>query len=76
MVQLKLLNHRKILQKTQKNNSLLKAKRTLKPKYKLSGGTVFTFTLPGGRFAPMYPRQLRPYQLAATDGMIACYAEQ
>jgi len=48
----KILNHREILRKTQKNNNLLKTTRILKPKYKLSGGQVFTFSLFGGwRFA-------------------------
>jgi len=53
------LNNREILQKNVKNN-LLKVKRTLKPKYKLSEGPVFTFSLPGDRFTlcPL-PCQLR-----------------
>jgi len=46
------LNHQKILQKTQKK--LLKTKRILKLKYKLSEGPSFTFTVGGrrGQFAP------------------------
>jgi len=43
----KTLNHRKILRKAQKIKNLLKIKRILKPKYKLSGGPVFTISLPG-----------------------------
>jgi len=43
----------------QKNNNLLKNKRILKPKYKLSGCSVFTVSLPGGRFDPLSQRQLR-----------------
>jgi len=39
-------NRRKILQKRQKNNDLLKTKIILKPNDKLSGGPVFTFSLP------------------------------
>jgi len=52
----KTLNHRKILRKAQKIKNLLKIKRILKPKYKLSGGPVFTISLPGlgwGRLAPL-----------------------
>ena len=40
-------NQRKILRKTQKDDNLLKTKRRLKPKYKLGGGMVFTFSRPG-----------------------------
>ena len=37
-----------ILRKMQKDDNLLKTnKRILKPKYKLSGSLVFTFSLPG-----------------------------
>ena len=51
----KTLNPRKILQK-RKNNVLLKTKIIVKPKYKLSGGLIFKFSLPGGwRFAPLSP---------------------
>jgi len=49
-------NHRKILWKAQNIKNLLKIKRILKPKNKLSGGPVFTISLPGlgwGRFAPL-----------------------
>jgi len=42
----KILNHRKIIRKTHKNNNVLKTKRMLKPKYKLSGRPAFTFILP------------------------------
>jgi len=41
----------------QKNFNLFKSKRSLKLKYTLSGGLIFTFSLPVGRFASM-PRQL------------------
>jgi len=56
----KTLYHGKILRKTQKNNHLLKNKRILEPKYKLSSGPVFTFSLLGGRFAPLVSFQLNP----------------
>jgi len=56
---IKTRNHRKILQKTHKNSKLLKSKRILKPKYKPSGGPVFTFSLPGGAIHPSDPGQLR-----------------
>jgi len=52
-------NHRKILRKMQNKNNLLKTKGILIPKYKVSGGTVFTFSLSGGRFASLPHRQLR-----------------
>jgi len=39
------------------NNNLLKIKRILKPKYKVSGGPVFTFSLPGGN-SPFCPQSL------------------
>jgi len=39
----KTINHRNIIRNMQKNNNLLKTKTILKPKYKLSGGSVFTF---------------------------------
>jgi len=42
----KTLNHQKILRKTKKMKNLLKTKRILKPKYKLSGGPVFIISLP------------------------------
>jgi len=45
-------NHRKILKKTHKNN-LLKTKRILKPKYKLSGGRFLHLACHGGRFDPL-----------------------
>jgi len=51
----KTLYHRKLFRKTQKSNNLLKTKRILKPKYKLSGEQVFTFSLPGGQFVPLAP---------------------
>jgi len=44
-----------LLRKAQKNNNILKTKRILKPKYKLSGGAVFTFSLPGGAIRPSAP---------------------
>jgi len=56
----KTLNHRKIIRKMQKNNNLLKTKTMLKPKYKLSGGSVFIFNLPiGEEIRPSAPCQLR-----------------
>jgi len=42
------LNHRKRLRKTQKSNKLLETKRILKPKYKLCGCWVFTFSFSVG----------------------------
>jgi len=52
----KTTNHRNMVQKMQRNNNLLKIKTILKPKYKLSGGSVFTFSLPrGGNFHPLPP---------------------
>ena len=51
----KTLNPRKILYK-RKNNVLLKTKIIAKAKYKLGGGLIFTFSLPGSwRFAPLSP---------------------
>ena len=47
----KTLNHRKILRKAQQNN-LLKIKRTLKQKNKLSGDPVFTVCLRGRAIRP------------------------
>ena len=56
----KTINHRNIIRNMQKNNNLLKTKTILKPKYKLSGGSVFTFSLPrGGKFDPLPPCQSR-----------------
>jgi len=55
MAILKNLNHRKIIRKTQINNILLKTKTILKPKYKLSGGPVSTFSLPRGDDSPLHP---------------------
>ena len=54
----KTLNHQKILRKTQKDN-LLKTKRLLISKYKLSGVPVFAFILAGGTIRSSDPRQLR-----------------
>jgi len=54
----KTLNHLKILRKMQINNNFLKTKGILKPEYKLSEvilRPVFTFSLPGGQFAPPPP---------------------
>ena len=42
-----------------RKSNLLKNKRILKPIYKLSGAPVFIFSLPGRKFAPLLPRQLR-----------------
>jgi len=44
-----------MIRKTHKNNNVLKTKRMLKPKYKFSGRPAFTFSLPGGQFAPLLP---------------------
>jgi len=41
--------------KNANNNNLLKTKRILNLKYKLSECPVFTFSLPGGKFAPLTP---------------------
>ena len=49
----KTLNHRKIIRKTHKNNNLLKTKGMLKPKYKLDGRSVFTFSLPRVNIVPV-----------------------
>ena len=38
-----------------KKNNLLKTKVIVNTKYKLGGAQVFTFSLPGGRFAPLLP---------------------
>jgi len=51
----KTLNHRKIIPKIQKNNNLLKTKTILKPKYKLSGGSVYTFSLPRWGNSALFP---------------------
>jgi len=51
----KTLNFRKKTPKNAKNNNLLKTKRILKQEYYLSGGPVFTFSLPGGRFTHLLP---------------------
>jgi len=40
---------------TSKNNNLLKIKRILNTKISAKGVPVFTFTLPGGRLAPLPP---------------------
>jgi len=62
-------------EKTQKNNNFLKTKRLLKPKCKLSGSPVFTFSLPGRTIHPS--RQLRrcvwrTNSAKATDVKIIC----
>ena len=57
----KTLDHRKILRKNQICNELLKTKRIIKPKYRLSGGSVFTFSLARGTIHPLSPRQLSYY---------------
>jgi len=51
----KILNHRKIIRKIQKTNHLLKTKTILKPRYKLSGGSVYTFSLPRGGNSTLCP---------------------
>jgi len=50
----KILNHRKIIRKTDKNNNVLKTKRMLKPKYKLSGGRYLGLACQGGN-SPLCP---------------------
>jgi len=53
-------NHRETLQQHKRNN-LLKIKRILMPKYKLSAGDqVFTFSLSGGGAVPILARSLTP----------------
>jgi len=51
--------HRKTLRKSQKNNNLLKMKRRLKLKYKLSGAIFLHLVCQGEQFATLPPRQLR-----------------
>jgi len=51
----KTINHRNTIRKMQKNNNLLKTKTILKPKYKLSGGSFFTFNLPRGGISTLCP---------------------
>jgi len=51
----KTLNHQKIVRKYKKNSNPLKIKRVVKSKYKLSGGPVFTFSVPGGQFGSLPP---------------------
>jgi len=51
--------NRKIIRKAQKIKKLQKIKGILKPKYKLSGGPVFTISLPRRDDSGLYPRQLR-----------------
>jgi len=49
-------NKRKtVLRKTQKTTTYRKLKEYQTPKYKLSGGPVFTLSLPRERFAPLIP---------------------
>jgi len=60
----KTLNHRKILQKTRKNNNPLKTKRILKPKYNLSGGR-FLHSACQGANRPSTPT---PMSYATTPG--------
>jgi len=52
-----------------RKNSLLKPKEYWIPKDKLSGGPVFTFSLPEGRFAPLPPVS---YATVFGDGEL-CY---
>jgi len=53
----KMLNHHKILWKTQKNNNLPKTKRILQPKCKLSGARFVHFACQWEQFTPL-PHQL------------------
>ena len=43
------------LRETQKDDNLLKTKRILKPKYKLSEVLFFTFSRPGESKSPLIP---------------------
>jgi len=54
-----IFENRKILQKRKKNN-LLKTKRTLQSKFKLSGSSVFTSSLSGGAIRPSGPPSVMP----------------
>jgi len=45
--------------KNAKNNNLLKTKRIIKLKYKLSGSPDSAFSLPGVAIRLSFPRQLR-----------------
>jgi len=54
----KILNHRKIIRNIQRND-LLKTKTILKPKYKLSGGSVYTFSLPRGGNSTLCPLSVK-----------------
>jgi len=51
--------HPENMHKNAKSNNLLKTKRILKPNYKLSEAPVYTFSLTGGEFSPLAPRQFR-----------------
>jgi len=57
-------NQRKIVRKTQKDDTVLKKtiKRILKPKYKLSGEVVFTFSWPGESNRPSSLPSITPLQ--------------
>jgi len=63
-----ILNHRKILRKTQKNNNLLITKRILKPKYKPRGARCLHLACQGGRFAPLPTRQLLHCSCTSREG--------
>jgi len=71
----------KLLQKSQKDN-LLKTKMILKPRYKLSRGPVFTFSLPGANsplcapLPPSYPTGFEEYDENAAGLFIAQVARQ
>jgi len=49
--------------KNAKRQQPIEKQRILKPKYKLSGCSVFTVSLPGGRFDHLSQRQLRHCEL-------------
>jgi len=49
----KLAEKKKTPRKTQKNSSHLKNKRIINMKMPAKGGPIFTFSLPGGRLAPL-----------------------
>jgi len=77
----KTLNHRKILRKTQENNDLLKTKRIVKPRYKLSGAWFLHLACQGGRFAPLHLRSVTPMNLSSNkfkymDLQIVCKDEK
>jgi len=51
----KTLSHRKNTPKKTKKKLPVENQKNKKPKYKLSGGPVFAFSLPGARFTSLLP---------------------